>query len=483
MTEKEAAKIAEILMGHKAEVEEAARHARPLFTGRLPAFLDPPAFDAWVRNWTDRQLHGHIADNARSGVALRAEDMRTLAPGLLAPGYFHINSGDVPDTVDAVEPFLRNLIARTPAPPDSSRKSGDAVAHATRHIGDLTTLAVRTWKLRDCSIDLYQAALRGDAPACRPLIERLDDPSLRFDAIEVVAILQIVWAAADVQRVAAYCWEKVQLQYVPFFLRPFARTRTAAEYIGLMKKMHHLRRRIFEHRKDAEDYGETRARITFKGGALTTIESVMEPLKDALSPENKQDIREREDWMTTESDRAVAAVESEIASYRDDKDSVKTSEQLSRFQVRHAGLSEIAALMVTSYRFAEREHAMREIIAHPKSAERLWDLTHRRYPAEIDETLLRRATAIHDSYRRHILRDIFFNDETVNDRSAGQYARTASNSAQAFLVKLSTATFDASGRMNRVGLTSPEYFSAHVLDLSQRVRSSEWRAKHLAIPA
>jgi hypothetical protein len=470
MTEKEAAKLAAILKGHEAEVEEAARHARPLFTGGLPEFLDPPAFTAWVRGWTDRALHGGFIDDLRPGAALRAKDMRDLAPGLLAPGHYYLEAEDLPASVEKVGPFLRDLIARPAAPQDSSRKSGDAVAHAAKNLGDLFELAERVWKLGEISVELYQHALLGDAPACRPLIECIDDHAIRNDVIKTIALLQIVWAAADVQRVAAYCNHKVQLRYVPFFLRPFVRKGTAAEYLGLLQKMQHLRLRLIDHRTLAQVFNKKRARVTNKGVVGAALENIVAPLEDALSPQDISDITQRENWMTAEANGAIAAVQAQIAQHG----CKKGSEQLTRFQVRHAGLSELAALVVTSYRFAEREKAMLGIIADPTTPDGLWDMKMRRFPKQIDDALLARAAAIHDSYRRHILRDNQLNDNTADDRAAGQYARTATAQAQVFLVTLGAATFDTTGRMDRAGLKGGEYFAAHMLDLSYRVRSRVW---------
>lgn len=112
----------------------------------------------------------------------------------------------------------------------TSRKHGDAVDHAARHIGSFADLGASTWNLRSISVELYRHALLGDAQACHPLIARIDDPSIQHDVIGVVAALQIVWVAADVHRIAAYNNHKVQLGYVPFFLHPFVRTDSSLGY-------------------------------------------------------------------------------------------------------------------------------------------------------------------------------------------------------------------------------------------------------------
>lgn len=139
------------------------------------------------------------------------------------------------------------------------------------------------------------------------------------------------------------------------------------------------------------------------------------------------------------------------------------NEQESIHQFKNSGLSEIAALYVTAYRFAQDEAAMLEVIANPADSSALWNTARRAFPTEIDPAMAARARKLVAAYRPAVLRD---SAALTYEKDRVDLAEKSLEDAQNFLTRI--------GRQgNAIGASatpSAAAMTAKIYDLSHYVR-------------
>lgn len=442
----------------------AFRSLRKVFTGGLTSFLEPDKFDSFADWWVDRQKHGSVPSSKRAGYVLRAADMYGLAPSLFEPKYYHLSADDLPapDHRD-VHAFLSHLIARS-----SGRAfSGDvatAIEIATSRLGGGSTpaiaLANQAEALCDVAaidVNLYRSAVSGDLATGRALVYAAENAPIRGELVRVFARQRIIWNAADVQRIAARGSEAAK-HYVAWFLRPFIQAGTANEVFHILRNLGGTDERLASAENRAARAGKKSVSVPGpEGPVLRAIKPAARPLELTLGADHKQSIIDTRQSVHHRTMEMKSRVEHELM--RPDR-----SDQETIHQYKNAGLSEIAALFVVAYRFAEDEAKMAKIIANPTDDAALWQTRPVPYPTEIDPAIAARARRIVAAYRPAILRD---SRASTYEKDRIDLAEDSERDAKEFLVRIgrqanAIAATDAS---------SDDVIIAGICDLSHHSRS------------
>lgn len=378
--------------------------ARRLFTGRLTSFLSPTNFWAWVGQRSDNRLIGGVSIYRPGGYVLRQPNMRGLGPKLFDPQYYYFRPADLPKPdVNQVTRFLAGLVARSP---DTAFKSDVAIvisiatSKLASPIDDTCSLhdhAQAICDMADVDMRLFQAALLGDLATGRQLTLAEENASIRPFLIRTFARQRLIWAAADVQRVAAYAASAAGYHVAPY-LKPFLKTGTASEYIRAMLKMPELAVRLKSAEVRAQTYGRDTIHVSGPKGPLLTILSA--PARLIVNRLKKDDADAVLMTRGYVHDTTLAMADEIKAEMLGDADN-----QQSIFHFMHAGLSEISALFIAAYRFAEDEANMVKVIEDPSFHDLLWNAAHNPYPKFIDTSLAARARRLVAAYRPAILRD------------------------------------------------------------------------------
>lgn len=277
----------------------------------------------------------------------------------------------------------------------------------------------------------------------------------RHRLIRLLAVQRILWGLADVQRIAARGAKAAEYHIAPF-LRPFMCTGTANEMLLILRTMARTIERVF---------GNADATLKLKpladtirvhgpsGPALAAARMVAMPIEAMLGENDRRAVLD-----TRPAIRANAVV------YQTKIEEILTDSERNNQETVHqfvtAGLSEVAALFVTAWRFAEDEARMLAVIANPTDVQALWDTSRPVWPQRPDSALSARARRLVAAYRPAILRDFFASDYEA-DRI--RLADIAEQDAAAFLRRLS-------GKSNQP-VDGHARDVAHVLDLSHA-----WRA-------
>lgn len=411
----------------------AVRALRKVFTGGLTSFLEPGEFDSFTDRWVDRQLHGSVRFAKRAGYVLRAADMYGLAPSLFEPKYHYLTADDLPAANHRdVHAFLNRLIART-----RHRAFSDDVATAieiaTSRLGGGSTpalaLADQAEALCDIAaidVKLYRAAMSGDLVTAHDLVGSAENLPIRGELVRTFARQRIIWGAADVQRIAARGSEAAK-HYVAWFLRPLIRTGTANEVFHTLKNLGGTDERLASAESRAERAGKESVSVPGQDGSvLRAVKPSARALELALSDDHKKSIIDIRQSVHRRTMDMKSRVEHELM--RSDR-----SDQESIHQYKNAGLSEIAALFVVAYRFAEDEAKMAKIIANPWNDQALWDTRPAPYPTEIDAAVAARARRMVAAYRPAILRDTL---ASPYEKERIDLAEGSERDAQEFIVRI-----------------------------------------------
>lgn len=331
----------------------AARALRKVFTGGLTSFLEPVEFDSFTTRWVDRQKHGSVPSSKRAGYALRSADMYGLAPSLFEPKYYHLSATDLPAPNHRdVHAFLNHLIARS----FGRAFSGDvatAIEIATSRLGGGSTSAIALANQAEALCDiaaidmnLYRSAVSGDLATGRALVHAADNDPIRNELVRVFARQRIIWGAADVQRIAAR-GSGAAKHYVAWFLRPFIRTGTANEVFHTLRNLGSTDERLASAESRAERAGKKNVSVPGpEGPVLRASKPAAHALELTLGDDHKQSIIDSRHSVHHRTMDMKSRVEDELM--RPDR-----SDQETIHQYKNAGLSEIAALFVVAYRFAE----------------------------------------------------------------------------------------------------------------------------------
>lgn len=411
----------------------ALRSLRKVFTGGLTSFLEPENFGAFQERWVDRQENGSVPSSKRAGYVLRAADMYGLAPSLFEPKYYYLSTTDLPapDHRD-VHAFLSHLIARS-----SGRAFSDDVATAieiaTSRLGGGSTPAIALANQAEALCDvaaidmnLYRSAVSGDLATGSALVYAAENAPIRDELVRVFARQRIIWGAADVHRIAAR-GSKAAIHHVAWFLRPFVRTMTANEYLRILKMFGTTDERLFSAEGRAERAGKKSVSVPGQDGALLkAVKPAAVALELTLGAGPKQSIIDTRPSLHQHTMSMTAKVEHELNKPgRNDQETIH--------QYLHAGLSEIAALFVVAYRFAEDEAKMAKIIANPTDDAALWETRPAPYPTEIDPAIAAKARRIVAAYRPAILRD---SRASTYEKDRIDLAEDSEGDAKEFLVRI-----------------------------------------------
>lgn len=411
----------------------AVRALRKVFAGGLTSFLEPDEFGSFQTRWRDRQLHGSVRHAKRAGYVLRAEDMYGLAPSLFLPKYYYLTASDLPQANHPeVLAFLNRLIACTRHRAFSGR-TATAIEVATLRLGGGSApgiaLADQAEALCDISaidVKMYHAALSGDLTTGRVLVHAADNTPIRRELVRTFARQRIIWGAADVHRIAAR-GSKAAIHHVAWFLRPLVRTMTANEYLKILSMFGTTDERLFAAEGRAERAGKETVSVSGQeGSVLKPIKPAAAALELTLSAGAKQSIIDIRPSLHQRTMIMTAKVEHEL-------NKPGRNHQESIHQYLHAGLSEIAALFVVAYRFAEDEAKMTKVIANPTDDAALWDTCPAPYPTEIDTAIAARARRMVAAYRPAILRD---SRAATYEKDCIDLAEDSERDAKRFLVRM-----------------------------------------------
>lgn len=244
--------------------------------------------------------------------------------------------------------------------------------------------------------------------------------------MRVFARQRIIWGAADVQRIAARGSEAAK-HYVAWFLRPFIRTGTANEVFHTLRNLGGTDERLASAESRAARAGKKSVSVPGQEGpVLRAIKPAALPLELTLSADHKQSIIDTRQSVHHRTMDMKSRVEHELM--RPDR-----SDQETIHQYLHAGLSEIAALFVVAYRFAEDEAKMTKIIANPTDDAALWDTRRAPYPTEIDPAIAARARRMVAAYRPAILRDSL---ASTYEKDRIDLAEDSERDAKEFIVRI-----------------------------------------------
>lgn len=140
------------------------------------------------------------------------------------------------------------------------------------------------------------------------------------------------------------------------------------------------------------------------------------------------------------------------------------SDQETIHQYKNAGLSEIAALFVVAYRFAEDEAKMTKVIANPTDDAALWDTRPAPYPTEIDPAIAARARRMVAAYRPAVLRD---SRASTYEKDCIDLAEDSERDAKRFLVRMGRRAKEIAA----VDVPSESAKVAELCDLSHHFRN------------
>lgn len=411
----------------------AVRALRKVFAGGLTSFLEPDEFGSFQTRWVDRQLHGSVRHAKRAGYVLRAEDMYGLAPSLFLPKYYYLTASDLPQANHPeVLAFLNRLIACTRHRAFLGR-TATAIEVATMRLGGGSApgiaLADQAEALCDISaidVKMYHAVLSGDLTTGRVLVDAADNTPIRRELVRTFARQRIIWGAADVHRIAAR-GSKAAIHHVAWFLRPFVRTMTANEYLRVLLLFATVAERLFSAEGRAERAGKKSVSVPGQDGTLLkAVKPAAVALELTLGAGPKQSIIDTRPSVHQRTMSMAAKIEHELNKPgRNDQETIH--------QYLHAGLSEIAALFVVAYRFAEDEAKMTEVIANPTDDAALWDTRPAPYPTEIDTAIAARARRMVAAYRPAILRD---SRAATYEKDCIDLAEDSERDAKEFLVRI-----------------------------------------------
>lgn len=414
------------------------RRLRAVFPTILQRILDPVRFFAWVEKWRDSQLHGGIKSVDRAGHALRAADMRGLAPGLLAPDYYRLTEADLPKPAShAIEQFLNGLIARSTARVARERVPvaiGVGLAKIAEGLPGWT-LKEHASSLADLATSnptLYRAAMLGDYRTAELQVEAIAGGEHRDRVTRLLAVQRIIWGLADVHRSAARAAKAAKFR-IPPFVRPFVSTGSANEMLLILLSGARTIERIFANADATLKYNPAATTIRVHGEAgvaLAAARFIGTPIETRLTPNDKQAVLD-----------SRPAIREQARAYETRIEQIRTNPERSNQETVHQfvteGLSEVAALFVTARRFAEDEDRMLAVIKNPAIARALWDTSRPSWSHSPDSALAVRARRLVAAYRPAILRDFFASDyKTDNIRLAEQ----AEEDAAAFLRRMSERT-------------------------------------------
>lgn len=376
--------------------------ARILKSPRLRLHLSPKGLARISDLYHDRRIHDGVPDNDRPGFAIRSSDLAKISHGLLSARFATLADADMPQTEAALQKFNRDLIVK-PAADECSAEvlrliEAGLVAAASDEGGALDAHGRALWALRHSHPDMFTAAVHGQIEHALVVARGIADDDDRHDAIRTCARQAIIWGAFDVHRIAAR-GRSCKTSLVPPFMRSRLTTNTKNEYTGLLLSVTRWMLRQYEAGDKNEKLrpGTLVRRHGPKGPVLDLIEEPARQLETRSGPTLVSKLASVTPMIRAAMEADVQRYELELAG--------NTNSQQTLHQSVFCGLTEIAALCVTSLRFAQFEARLQRLLIDPDMESDESYLTNKRTDCDYPRGSIGRAKMIAAAYRSAILRD------------------------------------------------------------------------------
>lgn len=427
----------------------------------LDNFLSVDNFWGFVLQWRDRRLHGRVPTDLRSGYLFRTAQMYGLAPGLYHPDLARPEERDLPafKPHDIAE-YLEKLIARSTDPKRTSDVK-TAILVATKNLG--VTVIDQAYDLHEIgqkSSELYRALMLGDFITSQKHFDPSDLDLFEFSMVKTIARQRIIWNAFDTHRTAAH-GAKAASYYIAPFLKPFLKTskHTANSVLKGLKSIGQTSRLAFSKRDTELKYNPQATKTNMRGnrGPFFSWAKILgSPIEAVLNKDQKRQLSSTEAFVRDETQRIENMVEDILLDpSRNNQETVH--------EFLFSGLTEVAALFVTAYRFAEEEALMMEVIAGRIPVSSVWDVGRPSLPKQINPKIAARARHIVAAFRPAILGD---DDATEYWREEIRLAETSEDKAWLFLTSLANQGVpnDPNGKI------AMQLATARMFDLSHAAR-------------